>query len=78
MLTVKQIHDKNYETVYELTNSKGLKVLTSPFGARLLAIQVPLKEELRDIVVAPKDLVLTKRIALLWGNDWTCRWTNYQ
>ena len=35
MLTVKQIHDKNYETVYELTNSKGLKVLTSPFGARL-------------------------------------------
>ena len=38
MLTVKQIHDKNYETVYELTNSKGLRVLTSPFGARLLAI----------------------------------------
>ena len=58
MLTVKQIHDKNYETVYELTNSKGLRVLTSPFGARLLAIQVPLKEELRDIVAAPKDLSL--------------------
>ena len=62
MLTVKQIHDKNYETVYELTNSKGLRVLTSPFGARLLAIQVPLKEELRDIVAAPKDLALQKEL----------------
>ena len=62
MLTVKQTQDKNFETVYELTNSKGLKVLTSPFGARLLAIQVPLKEGYRDIVAAPKNLALQKEM----------------
>lgn len=62
MLTVKQIHDKNYETVYELTNSKGLKILTSSFGARLLAIQVPTEEGIRDIVAAPKDLALQKEL----------------
>lgn len=56
MLSVVQAQDQHFETVYRLTNNNDLEVVLSPYGARLLAIKVPLTEGVRDIVASPVDL----------------------